>query len=370
MELEKILIVDDDTTFANLVRENLMKIESIKEVDIISSGVEFFKQFMSKDYSMVILDYLLSDIDGLQILIEMKEKDFNLPVVMLTGKGDESVAVDSFQHGVIDYIIKYFENINNLPDRILRDFELYKKRIEKDQELEKLRKEKEELRGFISELTEDSKSVLKDNKLLKDEIKGLNDELAKDKNLYESIVYAYAYALDKVSKRVKDHTKRVTTLSLRIGRELKMSEENLKVLYAASLLHNIGSAGQENVQIDVLLVDTLKEDQQNLIKNYCEMGSDIINNQSGMGEIARFVLYQFERWDGKGFPYGLKKDEIPLISRIIRVADTFDMITTHGYGKKKFTREEALKFINDRSGTYFDPNVVLALNSVLKDTKS
>ena len=366
MELEKILIVEDDASFAGLVKEKLSKIPSVKEIDIINSGVEFFKQFMSKDYSMVILDYFLSDIDGLQILIEMKEKNFDLPVVMLTGRGDESVAVDSYRQGVIDYIIKDFENIDTLPDRIVKDFELYKKRTEKDLELQKLRNEKKELEDYIAELAENSKTIIKDDKKIKEEIRKLNDQLAENKNLYESIIYTYAYALDKVSNRVPGHTRRVAMLSLSVGRELKLDKENLKALYAASWLHNVGSSGQTEVQVDLVVKEELSEEQQNLIKHYCEVGSDMINSQSGISDIARFVLYQFERWDGTGLPYGLKKDEIPLVSRIIRVVDIFDILTTYGFGAKKLSQDEALKFINDRSGIHFDPNVVLALNTVIK----
>ena len=143
MAIEKILIVEDDTYFAALLKEKLLLQKSIKEVDIIESGVEFFKHFMLKDYSMVILDYVLKDIDGLQILIEIQSKEIDLPVVIITGAGDESVCVDCFLNGAIDYIIKDFQTIDGVIARLEASIQRFKERQLVKAELEALRQETE-----------------------------------------------------------------------------------------------------------------------------------------------------------------------------------------------------------------------------------
>ena len=103
------------------------------------------------------------------------------------------------------------------------------------------------------------------------------------------------------------------------------------------------------------------------MKTHCERGYRIVKSLSYFDNIADSILYHHERWDGKGYPKGLKGEEIPLFARIISICDTFDVMTNERhYRKGKFTADEALKEIKKCSGTQFDPNLVDLFISLFK----
>lgn len=367
MALEKILIIDDDVEFAKMCKDQLFSIETVKEVDVIESGVEFFKHFMSKDYSLVILDYMLRDIDGLQILIEMKEKGFKLPVVIITGQGDESVVVDCYRQGAIDYIIKDYDNIQNLKNRILEDYDKYHDQFQKDKTLDELKEKNEKLFKQIKDAQQNEAAIKKDSVVLKTELKASKEKINRDRTIYESIVFALSYALDRNREDAEIHASSLLSKALTIGRELNISEDELENLRITSYLIDIGATGID--QSDLVVDQELNEEQQNRVKKICEGGADIINTQKRLNHIAMNVLYQFERWDGKGYPYGLQKDEIPMVTRIIQVPKVYDILTRFGYQKSKFSHEDAINFINQRAGTFYDPNVTFAFIKTIKSTK-
>jgi len=367
MKLEKILIVDDDLDFANICKEQLLGIESVKEVDIIETGVGFFKQFMSKEYSLVILDYILRDIDGLQILIEMNDKGIKLPVVMITGQGDESVVVDCFQRGVIDYIIKDYGNIKNLKDRIVADFEKYNSQAIRDEEIIHFKADNEILNRQIKEISDSAGSIKKENSVVKNELKALKEKINQDRNITESVINAFSYAMDRSPANPSDKAVDFLSHALAVGRELNLSDDDLERLRITTFLLNINAAGID--QSDIIIEQEMSDEQQNRLKKISEGGADIINAQSKLSEIARNVLYQFERWDGKGYPYGLKKDEIPVATRILQVVKAYNIMTRIGFQNKKFTHEAALKLINERAGAFYDPNIVFAFSKIIKKIK-
>ena len=121
-------------------------------------------------------------------------------------------------------------------------------------------------------------------------------------------------------------------------------------------LHDIGKIG-----IDEYLLKkptTLTEEEYEIMKTHAEKGYRIINASSDLDNVAKCVLSHHERWDGEGYPFGLKGEEIPLISRIISVADTYDVITNDRPYRKALNHKMAIDEIERCSGTQFDPIVV------------
>ncbi len=359
MSFEKILIVEDDVFFAKLLKEKLSKIPSVNEIDILNGGVEFFKHFMLKNYSMVILDYMLKDIDGLQILIEIKEKNIDLPVIIITGKGDESVAVDSFRNGAIDYIIKDFQGIDEIIARIENNYTRFMEKKKQSLEYEELKKENVHQSSKLIRVSQENKSLTQEVEKSKKEIEDRDRKLKTIRKYYESIIYTFAHGMDKTGKRVKGHTARIVKLSMKIADEMKVSDEQKKNIYAAAMLHDIG--GQTVEDLDLMFDEEITKDNQKKIKKISEEASKIISADDSLNEVARAVLYRYERWDGTGFPFGLKQAEIPLETRIIQVVDAYDVMINNEDSDKKKTSAEAVKYLHEKSGVYYDPTVVLAL---------
>jgi HD-GYP domain-containing protein (c-di-GMP phosphodiesterase class II) len=139
---------------------------------------------------------------------------------------------------------------------------------------------------------------------------------------------------------------------------MEKSESELNELKTVGLLHDIGK-----IAIDEKILnkpDKLTNDEWNDIKRHPEIGYRILSSVNDMAELAEFVLAHHERWDGKGYPKGLKGEEIPLQARIITVADTYDAMTSERAYRGAMDEEFAIAEIRRNAGTQFDPEVVRA----------
>ncbi|WP_333656954.1 HD domain-containing phosphohydrolase [Tissierella praeacuta] len=158
------------------------------------------------------------------------------------------------------------------------------------------------------------------------------------------------------NKREEEHSKRVAIISKELGNALGMEEEKLKEIENAGLLHDIGK-----IAINEAILDKpgyLTDEEYHEMKKHPEIGYRILSTVNEMSQIAEYVLYHHERYDGKGYPKGLKGEEIPLISRIITIADSYDAMASDRAYRKALSDEEILEEFMKNSGTQFDPNLV------------
>lgn len=166
------------------------------------------------------------------------------------------------------------------------------------------------------------------------------------------------------SPREKAHSERVSKLCVAIGRALNMDEKDLSHLKALGLFHDVGKIA---ISDDILnKPDKLTDREYKEICRHAEIGYRILSATRGMTEIAEFVLYHHERWDGEGYPKGLKGEEIPLSSRICALADAYDAMTSDRSYRFAMSEEYAIEELRKNSGTQFDPDVVdVFINKVL-----
>jgi putative nucleotidyltransferase with HDIG domain len=173
-------------------------------------------------------------------------------------------------------------------------------------------------------------------------------------------------ALDRRDEGAQGHSLRVVQYSLKLAELMGWgNEEQLKILEYGALLHDIGKIGIP----DSILKKPgeLTKAEWEVMKTHPEEGYKIIHNIEFLEEAAQFVLHHHERYNGSGYPAGLKGDEIPITSRIFVVVDTFDAMTTKRRYRDAATFEEAINEIKKCSGTQFDPKVVEAFLSVGMD---
>jgi len=161
------------------------------------------------------------------------------------------------------------------------------------------------------------------------------------------------------------HTKRVKHYSLIIGRYLGLSKDELESLELAAILHDIGKIG---IRDDILLKKGKLTEQEMLhMKMHSIYGAELLHSIKQLKEIVPVVRNHHERYDGTGYPDGLKGDEISLMARILTVADSFDAMTTRRPYKKSISTEAALEELRRCSGTQFDPAVVEAFLQAFAD---
>ncbi len=178
----------------------------------------------------------------------------------------------------------------------------------------------------------------------------------KEKKLFFEIILALSVSIEKRDKYTGGHTKRVVGFSKLIAEEIFSSKEEREIVEISAILHDIGKIGIPDAILNKENVLTPEEYEK--IKKHPEIGAEIVSQIEGTEKIVPGILYHHERWDGKGYPRGLKGEEIPLSARIIAVADTYDALTTTRPYRKGKTKEEALKIIEEERGKQFDPFIV------------
>ena len=230
--------------------------------------------------------------------------------------------------------------------------------------------------GFFRTLANDAAMAISNAQLIQD----LQDKIFEVHNLYErehnifiNTALSLAAAIDARDPYTRGHTERVTEYSRTIAEELEDIPEaeeykNFKeTLHVAALLHDVGKIGVP----DGILNKTsqLTKDEYEKVKQHSVTGGAILSPIDELSSVADEVRAHHERYDGAGYPDGLKGEDIPLIARIIAVADTFDAITSDRPYRQKKMAEVAVQIIKDNSGTQFDPIVVSAFLLAYKKGK-
>lgn len=174
-----------------------------------------------------------------------------------------------------------------------------------------------------------------------------------EKNSFNSSVIS---SLQEKSLETKAHTERVVENSIKIGERLSLPLSVMDELILVAKLHDIGKIGiNESI---LLKSDNLTEEEFGIIKSHTEKGYRIIKAANHLESVAKGVLTHHERWDGNGYPLKLKEDKIPLIARIVSVADAYDVMTTNRVYKNALSKDEAIRELKKNSGKQFDPNIV------------
>lgn len=220
--------------------------------------------------------------------------------------------------------------------------------------------EQEEL-DFFSALASDVAMAIRNAQLFDD----LKHEADRNRNLFIQTTIALGSAIEAKDAYTHGHTERVTKYALAIARQMDTSKIHefppkfFENIYIAGLLHDIGKIGVSEAIL--CKQDKLTEEEYEIMKTHTTRGAEILSALTGFDEVINGVKYHHERYDGRGYPEGLKGENIPIIAAIIAVADTFDAITTDRSYRKGVSKEIAIEEIKRFSGTQFNPKPVQAL---------
>jgi HD-GYP domain-containing protein (c-di-GMP phosphodiesterase class II) len=181
-----------------------------------------------------------------------------------------------------------------------------------------------------------------------------------------NMVKSLVFAIEAKDTYTRGHSDRVNRYAMLIAERLQLDDTQKRILDWASILHDIGKIG---IPGSILNKPTrLSDEEFNLVKQHSKKGQDILEPLEQLASCLPVILHHHERFDGKGYPDGLKGAEIPFLSRIIAVADTFDAITSTRAYRAAQTSENALVILDEVAGTQLDPQLVEAFKDVFETT--
>jgi putative nucleotidyltransferase with HDIG domain len=206
--------------------------------------------------------------------------------------------------------------------------------------------------GFLETLAGQAAIAIESTTLFED-LQRTNDELSK---AYDSTIEGWSHALDLRDKETEGHTLRVTELTLELARAFGFKESELVHIRRGALLHDIGKMG---VPDRILLKEgPLTDDEWIIMRKHPGYAHEMLHSIQYLRPTLDIPYCHHEKWDGKGYPRGLKGEEIPLVARIFSIVDVWDALTSNRPYRSAWAREKAIAHIQEGAGTHFDPHVV------------
>ena len=328
----KCLVVDDEASLRDVLRRVLEK--SGYECLTAASAAEALKLLERIQVSVVLSDIRMPEMDGVTLLGKIRERWPEIAVVVVTAVTEVQVAVACLKMGAMDYITKPFR-------------------------LEEV--------GARVERALDKGRLVRENRMYQEHLSDLVAVQARRiEELFVEGVQALVEALEAKDHYTRGHSARVSAYSGRIAAELGISDEAVRLTELAAELHDVGKIG---VRESVLLKpDGLEPDEYEHLMGHTTIGARILDPLlKHAPQVIDVVRSHHEHVDGSGRPDGLFGEAIPLLARVVSLADAFDAMTTARPYRAAMTLEDALDEIERCGGTQFDPSVVEAFHHAYPD---
>ncbi len=321
-----VLLVEDDYEQADLVQRGLQ--QSGFRVAAVRDVRSAMHRLALESFEVIVSDLSLPGMNGDEFLRHIRQMEPGMPFLMLTGSQDVKTAVQSMHDGADEYLIKPVT-----PGT---------------------------LSSKVREAIERRQQVLADTKRYQTADMGRLIAFLRG-------VHAIVNALETKDQYTKDHSKKVAQSAVQMARLVPgMNKMSIREIRIGALLHDIGKIG---IPLTILHKNgKLDDDEWQEIKRHPEYGVNILKPLGRYyPEVLAIVRHEHERWDGRGYPDGLSGTDIPLGSRIIMIADTYDAVCSTRPYRKALPKEAALEIIREGAGTQFDPSLVPIFEEVLPE---
>ena len=313
-----ILIVDDEPDNLQLLYRTLRGKYEIVKANTPTEAIELLKQ---KKFQCIISDHKMPDMDGVEFLKVSSDIQPDAMRLLVTAYSDVKILIDAINYARIYRYIKKPYSPDELLHIVEGSLEYYQLKID-------------------------------------------NENLIKDlKELFSGTIKAIIEALDAKDSFTLGRSRRVAFYSAKMVEFLNLDGSQSGVIELAGLLHDIGMIG---VAEDILnKTQKLTPEEFEEIKKHVQHSVKILEDIKQLYDVIEIIKYHHEYYDGNGYPYGKKGEEIPLGSRIIALADAYDSMVSNRAYRQGLSPEEALKLIEEKSGTQFDPALIDVFKSIL-----
>ena len=321
MDKYKVLLVDDEPDNLALLYRTLRGKYDLAKTTYPLEALEMIKQ---EHFNCILSDHKMPEMDGVEFLKKSYELSPDTMRLLVTAYTDAGILIDAINYAKIYRYIKKPYN----PDELL---------------------------------------LITQGALEYWQLKFDNNALVNDlKELFSGTITAIVEALDAKDSYTLGRSRRVTFYAVNMAKALHLSDGTTGKIELAGLLHDIGMIG---VSDDILSkVEKLTPDEYSEIKQHVSHSIKILDDIKQLKDVVEIIKYHHEHFDGNGYPYGLKGEEIPVGSRIIAVADAFDSMVTPKIYRNQVVPAVALAEIKSKAGTQFDPVVVETFEQILPET--
>ncbi|MEW6747280.1 MAG: HD domain-containing phosphohydrolase [Planctomycetota bacterium] len=306
-----ILVVDDEPAVCELVALHLQS--SGFKVECQTSPRGALRAAIRQRFDAFLIDRLMREMPGEELMVRILEQRPTAAVILMTGKPDVAHAVGSLQAGAYDYVTKPLDFVS-LPAAIHRAIEQARLRAESTS-LQEI------IRGLVN-------------------------------------------AIEAKDPYTRGHGERVAAVALTLARHLGLPQRELEILRMAALLHDVGKIG---IPDEILLKHgPLSESECAEIRKHPDIGARIVQPISNLREVGRCIREHHERWDGRGYPRGLRAQEVAPLSRILAIAEVFDALAHERAYKPAWECGAVMAYFEKESGLHFDPDLVRPMLELMR----
>ena len=320
-----VLVVDDIEANIDILVETL---SGEYDVRVALDGESALEAVEDDKPDLILLDIMMPGMDGYEVCERLKRepRTRNIPIIFLTAMTEEKNEARGLALGAVDYVTKPFS-----PD-------LVKSRVRNQLRLSRHR---EMLAIEVARKT-----------------RALNEALLELQNASLDTIMRLTRAMEYRVNESGHHNRRISEYAAAIANELGLNAKTISAITYAAPMHDVGKIGIPRDLLD--RHPQLSPEELDTVKNHTVIGAEILSGpDKGFLQLARTIaLTHHEKWDGSGYPKGLKGDAIPLAGRIVCLADKFDVLMSERPGRKAFSREQTQYIIRRQRGKHFDPDIV------------
>ena len=327
MQLENLKAVYIDDEPINLMLVQAYSAEFNLDIITFENPKDGLDYILNTDVDILYTDYMMPEIDGIEVIKRFREVHDEVPVVVITAIGDDQeLKIKALEAGATDFLTKPID-LTEFKARSLNLLSLRKAQLKiKDKAL-----------------------------LLEDEVKKATQEI---QNREHETLMVLGRAAEYKDTDTANHTIRVAHYSKLLAKKYGLDEKQQEIIFYAAPFHDIGKVGIPDA---ILLKEgKLLEKEFTLMKAHARIGGEILSNTKSpyLIEGEMIARNHHEKWNGLGYPKGLKEEEIPLSARMVTIADVFDALTSVRPYKRSWSFQDAILFLINEKGKHFDPKLV------------